>query len=373
MFSKFLLVVATFSLFIAMNACASASPKLYVSIYNVGQGNCVHVSCPQNDSLLIDCGSSEHSDGKRLNDPEEPPIINFEKIKEKIIRFSQIKPVTIIVSHLDKDHYNLLDLIFDTSDYRDLVDKVIIIGDRESLGIEIGDGIDRRKAKANLLGWITTLENEGKTVEFYDRYNDPALQAAIPACGIGVLTPLTANVCNQLGSTHPNCGPNEITNANSLVLKLNHGTCGAILPGDALGVTTDDIINKDPPVDYHSTVLLMSHHGAILHDANSDLWINNVNPKIMPISVGKNSGYGHPSCRIIDKIVRGEIAPQLLTNSSMLPVPCYTDVKHFHSLATNKSVMSTFNTGNIHIYFNERQVTVGDDEYFDYIKNAPCA
>ena len=72
-------------------------------IYNVGQGNCVYVNCPQGNSLLVDCGSSEHNDSNRLGAPGEPPRIDFEQIREDIRNSAEDKSITIIISHLDKD------------------------------------------------------------------------------------------------------------------------------------------------------------------------------------------------------------------------------------------------------------------------------
>lgn len=152
MFRKFFLIFFAGFLFAMINVFASDAPAtLNMIIFNVGQGNCVYINCPQEgNSLLVDCGSSEHDDDRRIEDPKEPPLVDLEKTQREIIAFAETKPLTIVISHLDKDHYNLLDLIFNTPASRNFISKVIIIGKESSLGSELGDGTDRRKSKANL-------------------------------------------------------------------------------------------------------------------------------------------------------------------------------------------------------------------------------
>ena len=95
-----------------LNTVAYTAQPLHVVIHNVGQGNCALVNCPQNSSLLIDCGSSEHNNDNRPGILGGPPWINFEQIKENITKLAKRKRITIIISHLDKDHYNWLPEIF---------------------------------------------------------------------------------------------------------------------------------------------------------------------------------------------------------------------------------------------------------------------
>jgi beta-lactamase superfamily II metal-dependent hydrolase len=355
MFDKVFLI-ANLIIFQISIVTICAAQTLHVITYNTGQGNCVCVSCPQNTSLLIDCGSSEHNHNNRSG-LHGPPYIEIARIKEQIINLSQIKPITIIISHLDKDHYNWLYKIFYEDQEKQLIEKIIIIG-HESFCEEHREA---RGDKGKLVRWIDSMLALGKPVTFHNNYNDPALQERLPQCGKGIQkedlnpTALTSNVCHQENLVNiPECGQNEITNANSLVLKLNHEECQVILPGDALDVTTNDMMNRGLPLN--ATILLTSHHGSAAHGANSERWINSVRPKIALFSSGKYPSYNHPSSIIANRLA---IIPQLFTNLASHDLSYY--INHdFNTENTSLGIISTFNSGNIHTRFYANYFEIGN-------------
>lgn len=358
-----------------LNTAAYTAKPLHMVIYNVGQGNCVYVNCPQGNSLLIDCGSSEHNDNNRPGFLGGPPWIDFEQIKENIIKTAKRKHITIIISHLDKDHYNWLPEIFDEEKDQNNIEKIIIIG-HEAF---INENEHRDGPRGDLAKWLIHLRTKGIPIVFYDNYN-PNLHAELPDCGVGSnLRPisLTANVCNRrpLLVSKTSCSSNKRANANSLVLKLNHGTCSAILPGDALGITTDDIINSIPPPNYNATILLTSHHGSESHGSNSEEWIRSVDPKVAVFSAGKYPRYNHPSSAVIGRLSNAAVAPRLLDAVYPHNLSYYVG-DHFNMTpipgGTTQGILSTFNAGDIHIRFQAEQFTIGDAIHPHLVPFAPC-
>lgn len=222
------------------------------------------------------------------------------------------------------------------------------------------------------------LRAKGIRVIFYDNYN-PNLHAELPDCGVMPnLRPisLTANVCNRRLLPFPKaeCSTNKRANANSLVLKLNHGTCSAILPGDALGVTTGDIINRIPPPNYSATILLSSHHGSESHGSNSNGWITGVNPKVALFSAGRYPRYNHPSSVIVGRL--HTIAPRLLTAVPNHRLSFYSGNQFNMNPApggTTQGIFSTFNAGDIHIRFQGEQFSIKNALVPNLVPLTPCA
>lgn len=247
-------------------------------VHNVGQGNCVCVNCPQTDTvLLVDCGSKEHT---HRDDPFPP--ISIEAVKQSIMQLSVNKRITVIITHLDEDHYKWLPKMFNSNADKECIERVLIIGDEDSFMRHS----NQRGPTGKLIKWIEslrTLPENPKTVTFYSNYNDPTLQAALPSCGESAIERpilLAANVCNQVRSPR-HCktitdDQNVNKNVDSLVMKLNHGACSTILPADAEGVTTDNILENRRSEAENTTVLLAPHHGSAKEHANSEEWIDAV-------------------------------------------------------------------------------------------------
>ncbi len=98
---------------------------LSVTFFNIGQGNCVVSNCPSGNSLIVDCGSSEKN-----NPGIYRATIDINNVRERIRKLAIGKPVTVFITHLDKDHYNLLPEIFDDdeSELKSKISEVIIAG-----------------------------------------------------------------------------------------------------------------------------------------------------------------------------------------------------------------------------------------------------
>ena len=94
---------------------------------------------------------------------------------------------------------------------------------------------------------------------------------------------------------------NENDNSNVIFTELNGYKF--MFMGDASSTTEKEIINKYnlPDID----VLKVGHHGSKTSSSNE--FINEINPKYLIISVGKNNRYGHPNKEVLENLENTKI------------------------------------------------------------------
>ena len=322
-----------------------------VTFYNVGQGNCVLVTCPQDgatrSSYLVDCGSSEgvNRHKKNLDLPEEHPghtqlerliAVNKPRVFADIAKSLEDRNLVIVISHLDTDHYNwILELVVDGVIRRDQIAHILV---------GFGRGWSKTVSKPGsmefkLKGLLDHPRLKDKVIYQDDAHYGLHHPYTLPRCGKGSPKVLSshahtryaknkalrresdsdgeaeAEVETKAGAGSGRSGEGaagagvgeapspralmgEVRNDDSIVLRFNYGAsaegCSLILPGDAEKRTTDHIIHRHNVEN--TTVLLASHHGAMTKGANDASWIHKVRPKIGVFSAGWRSGYNHPSC-----------------------------------------------------------------------------
>lgn len=90
-----------------------SSKPLIVDFVNAGQGDCIHIACPNGNSIIVDCGSV----GK--DDPELEDIVT-----------ALVKPspeVRVVVTHQDKDHYSFIDEVLEEAEAQGRI-KAVYVG-----------------------------------------------------------------------------------------------------------------------------------------------------------------------------------------------------------------------------------------------------
>ncbi len=87
----------------------------------------------------------------------------------------------------------------------------------------------------------------------------------------------------------------EAVNGNSAIVRLSLQGVNFIFTGDATGKTTRRIIREETDLrELQTRLLLASHHGAEEHHTNSADWALVVNPEVVVFSAGFHNGYDHP-------------------------------------------------------------------------------
>lgn len=250
---------------------AATDTGLDVWMFDVGQGSCVIVDCPDGDRpLVVDCGSR----GASVNNLRADVVARASSL------LASLGKPTVVISHGDEDHYSLIPSIVDAADVAD-----VWLGGKKR---DYGRPID---------GWFTAASRAGIRVsELPVRFfqpDDPDLH-----CGRAKVDILIANATG--GKTK---------NGDSIVLGLSLGDVTVVLPGDAEGETERQAIaNKNTIARLKKThaVVVGSHHGADTEGSNGQAangqagsgWPKAWSPIATIFSMTPKS-YRHPQCEVV--------------------------------------------------------------------------
>lgn len=127
--------------------------------------------------------------------------------------------------------------------------------------------------------------------------------------------------------------PKQLTgnlNSDSLVIKLTYGAISFLFAGDAEKNTEKQMVRSGQNLT--STILKVGHHGS--NTSTTSIFLNEVNPQVAVISVAKNSPYGHPAQRVIDRIIKKEI--ELYATKTHGNIIIETDGNQYH-ISTDKT------------------------------------
>lgn len=364
----FFLIIITF-----VNTASSNGDE--VTVFDVGQGNCVLVK-HKKQGILIDAGSKESKfstlynrlfgydvktryrlkedlDYNSSSDPDtedekstasasstEEEVVNvdteggpnsdlnpaIEKIRSKIPKGNDggLLLKTVVISHPDVDHYNLLPRIFSVgtefkinsiilggrwqqysndlqtwlnSHYYDedathKIEDVIFTGNID------GSNVNNKKyarAYGSIFKENTRLETEKRIEQAlqFDGNSDNKPLIKILAMNVGY---------KELFDTEEK---DDSTNTSSIVLRVE-GKASFTITGDADGCTWDFIEGsyqgETGPLE--TDYLLLSHHGALRNGPSRETILNILKPKVCLISTGRiGPNYFHPRGEIIDRLI----------------------------------------------------------------------
>lgn len=117
-----------------------------------------------------------------------------------------------------------------------------------------------------------------------------------------VIIPRVGDKFNLNNSNFTIVGPQTYNfsedNDRSIVIKLEYGDRKFLFPGDAAKESESAMIYSG--INLKSDVLMVGHHGSKY--STNDFFLDEVNPKIAVISVGKNNRYNHPSDKVLKKL-----------------------------------------------------------------------
>lgn len=214
-----------------------SKPNSCVNVVDIGQGNCVHVTCPNGDQTLIDCGRTISSTR------EYKPY--FDNIAAK----RNLK--SVVITHGDIDHFNQIVQFFKLETYTFIENVVVASGWRNwpNKKYKIVDWIKQAEDDADIT--VTTLGTGSRGVR-----PTTALSCSSPSLnGKAGFYILAADVKGD-------------KNTRSIVLRFQPAESSSgsiILPGDATKKTEVDTLEYYTGekrnllnVDFY----LIGHHGA---------------------------------------------------------------------------------------------------------------
>lgn len=260
-------------------------PELKVIFMDAGQGDCTLIIFPNGKSWLVDCGSMKNG-----------AVVKDEILKvlrdQLPSRGPQLKKEInlVILTHADKDHYNLLPDINDEFS----IEQICFGGDYSQYKVrKVGQNI--------LLPRILAGEAYGASESWQPTDVGGAkvyfLAAnSLPRTGRGRIKDLSV-----------------LKNENSVVLLIEYKNYKFFLMGDAT-VSTEDYIRKarnrrpQDPLSLNlrdwGTCLKLGHHGSA--KSSSEAWIKAITPTAVVVSsdTRRFRGTGMPSKSTVDNVIR---------------------------------------------------------------------
>lgn len=298
----------------------ASTGQLSIHFIDVGQGDSTLIMCPDNSTILIDAGSTSGMAPEPVRDYITEIIgPNVDAIDH------------LIITHADRDHYNLLP------------DAMRGFG----IGHVYYVGFESHYNSATFWTWLSGFPDDRRTQMTETNFN--ASDAPHPGmdCGAAEVYVLAAAIRSN----------SSWKNAQSIVLMVRFGTFEAILTGDATHATENMILSRYQPDFLAVDLLKIGHHGS-LATSTSAAWANVLHPKIAVVSAGERSGYGHPRKEVIARL-----APHTTNDAAQA---------HAFSSATSKNrkyvwedvddydelIYGTANSGNIVVTSNGTGFTV---------------
>ena len=222
----------------------AAVSEMTVHYLDVGQGDCVLVSC-DGESMLIDAGDNNQGT----------------KIQNYLKKQGVTKLKYAVGTHPDADHIGGLDVILYKFDC-----GTVMMPDVSKNTATYRDVVDTMKQK----GYRNTVPEPGDSFQLGDA------------------------VCTVLGPEESY----EDANNNSIVLKVEHGENSFLFMGDAEAEAEADILSGG--ADVEADVLKVGHHGS--RSSSSQKFLKAVDPSYAVISCGEDNSYGHPHAETLNNL-----------------------------------------------------------------------
>lgn len=225
---------------------------LHVYFLNVGQGDSIFITTPENHHILIDGG---------------PESAVLRELGEVMLFFDRTIDL-LILTHSDKDHlFGLIEVVkryhvkkillttapHNTADYQEFL-KLI---SRKNIPLEIGD-----------------FQNDLK----------------IDDLEINILYPFQSFFADKKIKT----------NNTAIVTHLNFFSTSILLAGD-IEEPIENLLLEKYDTTLQSDIFKASHHGS--RTSNTKEFLNAVQPEFVVIQSGQNNNYGHPHAEILQRFI----------------------------------------------------------------------
>ena len=218
---------------------------LEVHFLDVGQGDATLIRCGE-AAMLIDAGNNSWGDDVR-------DYLEYQSIGDLDY---------VIGTHPDADHIGGLDVVMEAFDC-----GTVIMPDYEKDTQTYTDVTDVMEEK----GYELTLPQVGTVYEL----------------GEAAFTIVA-----------PNGEYGDNANDYSVGILLEHGENRFLLTGDAEEDSEADML--DNGIDLSADVLKAAHHGS--RTANTEAFLERVNPEYVVISCGEGNSYGHPHAEVLNRL-----------------------------------------------------------------------
>jgi len=234
--------------------CNRASDVLTIHMIDVGQGESILISTPNNKTILIDAG--EASQGK--------------KVKSYLLKHGVDKIDLLIGTHPHTDHIGGLPEIINNFE----VKKIIMP--------------KKLHTSATFEKLLATIESKNLTIASPKPNNIIEFDKDIKLHFLGPIRDYGDNL-----------------NLWSVVFRLDYNNKSFLFTGDMEREAEMDLINTYSIDDLSANVLNVGHHGS--DSSTTQQFLDCVNPEIALISLGSNNPYNHPHEEVITRLVQSGV------------------------------------------------------------------
>lgn len=236
------------------NSSAGKASDLQVHFIDVGQGDCTLI-ISDGKAMLIDAGNNDKG-----------------TLVQSYLQQQGISTLDIVIcTHGDSDHSGGIDVILTKFDCKTIImpDTKKVMSDTKTFR----DVLSAMKSK----GYKNTLPVVGDTFEL----------------GNATITIIAPN------SYDYGDNPNDY----SVGVLVQNGDNRFVFTGDAEEAAEADILNNG--IDISADVFKVAHHGA--NTANTDEFLDAINPTYAVISCGEGNSYGHPRAGVLNKLRAADV------------------------------------------------------------------
>ena len=219
--------------------------SLEVHFLDVGQGDATLILCGDN-AMLIDAGNNSWGDEVR-----------------DYLEYQGVESLDYVIgTHPDADHIGGLDVVLEAFDC-----GTVIMPDYEKDTQTYEDVLAAMDQK----GYELTLPEVGTV------------------CQLGEAAFTIVAPCGEYGDN---------ANDYSVGILLEHGENRFLFTGDAEEDAENDMLGSG--IDLSADVFKAAHHGS--STANTEAFLEQVNPEYVVISCGEGNSYGHPHAEVMNRL-----------------------------------------------------------------------
>lgn len=259
-FKKFLNFVLSLILLVNLCGCMpwrypedTINALLTVSVFDVGQADCIYIELPDGKNMLIDAGNN--NDGEKIS--------SYLKAKKNVTDIS-----FLVGTHPHEDHIGGLD---------------VIIND-----FNIGE-----------IYMPQVCEDDTPTTKTYEDVLDAiiAKDYSINAAKAGMNILSSDNLKIDILSPSSDDYNGEMNNY-SVVIRMQFYDSVMLFMGDAEAAVEKELISSYN--NLNADILKVGHHGSSTSTSNE--FLEKVSPATAIISCGKDNKYGHPTQKTLTKL-----------------------------------------------------------------------
>ena len=257
----------------------NAADRLRIDFVDVGQGDCILLTCPKGGHVMVDCGSLGGGDREAAK-----------QRVQAILAEGNGKVDTLVITHPDADHYNWIPYVLDGVD----VDAIYMVGKSSEYKAKPGRG---RNAGESGTKW---LDERASAVEQLNMDSIDSADGPRSLCGCdGVQSYVLAADTADVESDSPK-------NTRSIVLKVTYRDFDIMLAGDATTDTETAILNAYPAGWLDCDVLKVGHHGS-LKTSTGTAWAGTVRPEVAIVCAALVNSFEHPSATVVRRLQKSAV------------------------------------------------------------------